>query len=146
MTRRALAGPAIRLGLPTWPALAVAAGLLLAGTVANAAGVGVQRLWVLLVLAPLAEEAVFRAGIQEVLLRRTVAPAVANLLTALLFGLAHALLRADAAALAVVLPALLIGAVYERGRRLRVCVALHAVMNALWLGWGLAGMASLGHS
>ena len=122
--------------------------LLLAGVgvAAAHAGAGTQRLWVLLVLAPLIEEAVFRAGLQEALLRRWNAPLWANVFTALAFGLAHAAARGDAAGFAVAVPALLIGAVYGRWRQLRLCVALHAAMNALWLTWGLIGPAAqFGH-
>ena len=98
------------------------------------AGAGLPRLAVLLVVAPLTEEAIFRAGLQEALMRHTRATArTTTLATALAFGLAHALWRGDAAAFAVALPALAIGAVYARGRRLRHCVALHALMNAVWL-------------
>jgi membrane protease YdiL (CAAX protease family) len=103
-----------------------------------AAGHGFQRLLMLLVLAPLLEETVFRAGLQEALLRRWHrTPLLANAVTAAAFGLAHALARADAAAFAVALPALLIGAVYGRNGRLRQCVVLHAAMNAAWLGWSM---------
>ena len=87
----------------------------------------------LLVLAPVLEELVFRAGLHESLLRRLCAPWVANALTALVFALAHVLVRGDPAAFAVALPALLIGIVYQRWRRLWPCVLLHAAMNAIWL-------------
>lgn len=115
------------------PILAV----LLALATVGPGGAGLQRMAVLLVLAPLTEEAVFRAGLQEVLLRHRIAPLAANGLTALTFGLLHAMLRADVAAMSVGLPALLIGAVYQRRRRLRDCIALHAAMNSLWLVWAL---------
>jgi membrane protease YdiL (CAAX protease family) len=95
------------------------------------------RIAVLLVIAPLVEEALFRAGLHEGLLRRRWTPWAANLATALVFGIAHALVRADPSALAVALPALAIGQVYTRRRRLRDCVVLHTAMNALWLGWTL---------
>ena len=72
-------------------------------------------------------------------LRSMRSPLLANSLTALAFGLAHVALRGDAAAFAVALPALAIGAVYERGRSLGVCVVLHAAMNALWLAWSVMG-------
>ena len=114
-------------------ALAVA----LAGAAAATFGGQAPRIAVLLVIAPLAEEALFRAGLHEALLRRRWAPWAANALTALVFGVMHALVRADASALAVVLPALVIGQVYTLRRRLRDCVVLHAAMNALWLGWTL---------
>lgn len=122
-----------------WPLAAALLALAAIGVAAAAAGVDAQRVWVLLVLAPLLEEAVFRAGLQDLLLRRALPAWQANLLTALAFGLAHAALRGDAWALAVAVPALLVGCVYERTRRLRWCVALHALMNALWLAGQLAG-------
>ena len=80
----------------TWPLATALLVLLAIGAAATAAGVGVPRVWVLLVVAPLLEEAVFRAGLQDFLLRRTRPAWRANLLTALAFGLAHAALRGDA--------------------------------------------------
>ena len=117
-------------------ALLAAAG---AATWAASAGVDAGRLLVLLALAPLLEEAVFRAGLHEQLLRRPGLARHANLLTALAFGLAHALIQAHALAAAVVLPAWLIGSAYERWRRVRYCAALHALFNALWVAWVVAG-------
>jgi membrane protease YdiL (CAAX protease family) len=111
--------------------LLAAAALVVAATAS--AGVSTPRVWLLLLMAPLIEESLFRAGLHEALLRTALAPSLANLLTALAFGLAHALVRIDAAALVVALPALVIGLVYGRTRRVRDCVALHAAMNALWL-------------
>lgn len=99
-----------------------------------------QRVLTLLLLAPLLEEAIFRAGLQEALLRRWQShPRLANVATAAAFGLAHVVIRADFAAFSVALPALLIGEVYQRTGRLRLCVALHAAMNATWLAWNTAG-------
>lgn len=89
--------------------------------------------FVLLIAAPLLEEAVFRAGVQEALLRRGRALLLANVATALLFGAAHVAVRGDPAAFAVALPALAVGWVYQRTRQLRWCVLLHAAMNAAWL-------------
>jgi membrane protease YdiL (CAAX protease family) len=109
----------------------------LAGFGAATFGSSGARIAVLLVIAPLVEESLFRAGLHEWLLRRRTAPWAANLATALAFGAMHALVRADAAALFVVVPALVIGQVYGMRRRLRDCVVLHAAMNALWLGWTL---------
>lgn len=136
--RQALAGPA-----PGWrsvaaPAALGAVALLVLAAAAGAAGVGPARVAVLLLVAPLAEEALFRAGLHEALLRRAWSPALANGATALAFGLAHGLLRGDALAVAVALPALCIGLLYGRTRRLLPCVALHALMNAAWLAWQLA--------
>jgi membrane protease YdiL (CAAX protease family) len=126
-------------GAPWWLVLAGAAGVMPALALAGA-GQEVQRLVLLLVLAPLIEEVVFRAGLQEALLYRWHrVPGLANAATATVFGLAHALVRTDAAAVVVALPALLIGAVYQRTGRLRHCVVLHAAMNAIWLGWSMTG-------
>ena len=126
---------------PALPMLLVA--LCATGIAAAAAGVHLQRIWTLLLLAPLLEEAVFRAGLQEALLGRLRwQPLLANGVTALAFGCAHVVLREDAAAFAVVLPALLIGLHYQRSGRLRGCVALHAAMNAVWLVWDLVPAAA----
>ena len=89
--------------------------------------------FMLLIAAPVLEETLFRGGVQEALLRHGKAAWAANVLTAAAFGLAHVAARGDGAAFAVVLPALAVGVVYNRWRRLRWCVALHAAMNAAWL-------------
>jgi membrane protease YdiL (CAAX protease family) len=96
---------------------------------------GAERVVALLLLAPLLEETALRAGLHELLLAR--APRIANVSTALAFGAAHALLRGDPLAFAVALPAWGIGLVYERWRRVRLCVALHALCNAVWIGWAM---------
>ena len=134
-------GGAMHLRAPgAQPALWFGALALCAGALALA-GTPAPRLLVLLLLGPLLEEAIFRAGLHEALLRRWAGlPALwANLVTAIAFGLAHMLVRGELAAGAVVLPALAIGLVYQRGRRLRHCIALHAAMNAAWLLIGLPG-------
>jgi membrane protease YdiL (CAAX protease family) len=137
----AVAAPAGRLGrFGVVPAVvgAVALGavavLLAAGP---GAGVSPARLAMLLLIAPVLEETIFRAGLHESLLRRSWPAGRALVATAIVFALVHALLRSDLAALAVVLPALAIGLLYQRTRRLVPCIALHAAMNALWLGWNL---------
>jgi membrane protease YdiL (CAAX protease family) len=93
-----------------------------------------QHAWVLLVLAPVFEESVFRAGVQEWLARRERAPGFAIVATALLFAAAHVVASGDPRRIAVALPGLALGIVYARTGRVRDCVVLHAVMNAAWLG------------
>ena len=118
------------------------AGLLMSAVVLFAAGQGQQRLAVMLVLAPLLEEAVFRAGLQEALLRRWHGlTLLANAVTAAAFSLAHVIVRGDAAAFAMVLPALLIGAIYQRTRSVTACTAVHAAMNGLWLALASRGLS-----
>lgn len=138
MKRLALRHDAPALGALPWGAAGAALALVLLGAAAASAGVSLPRIGVLLVLAPLAEEVIFRAGLHETLLRRGEPSWRAIVLTAIAFGVVHALLRADPMALAVALPALLIGAVYQHTRRVWPCAALHAAMNAVWLAWGLA--------
>lgn len=95
----------------------------------------------ILLLAAVLEEVIFRAGVQETLLRRMNAPtgvprylglSVANLLTALLFAAAHAWTRSLWLAIGTLAPALLLGWLYERRRKLWPCIALHAGFNLAW--------------
>jgi len=107
---------------------------LLVGSALWATGADPCALWVPLLLAPVVEEALFRAGLQDGLLRAGVSPLLANLVTAASFCMAHVLLvGVTLPTLLVWLPALLIGAAYNRWRRLRVCVALHMAMNVAWV-------------
>lgn len=94
---------------------------------------GQPALATLLILAPLAEEIVFRAGLQEALLRHAVSAWIANALTALAFAAAHLALRPGAAAALTVLPALACGYLYEQRRQVAPCVALHSLFNVIWL-------------
>jgi membrane protease YdiL (CAAX protease family) len=127
------------------PLLAAGAVVMLSALALALSGHLLTRLIMLLVLAPLLEETVFRAGLQDALLRRWYSvPFLANAVTAVAFGLAHAVVRADVAAFAVAVPALLIGAIYQRTGRLRECIVLHASMNAVWLGWSLTGVGLFG--
>jgi membrane protease YdiL (CAAX protease family) len=102
----------------------------------------------LVVLAPVLEEVVFRAGLQESLLRRGLAPVWTNVLCAAAFAVLHGLTRSWLLAAWVIPPALLLGALYARTRTLGAVVALHAAMNFIWLwagpGWtGLSSPTSL---
>lgn len=91
---------------------------------------------VLLVIAPVAEEALFRAGIQDWLLRRHWRDWPANLMSSLLFVVAHCLSRGvDLVSLGVALPSLALGFLYSRYRCLRLCIAAHIAMNIVW--WSL---------
>lgn len=92
----------------------------------------------LVVLAPWLEEVVLRAGLQEQLLRRGMQPLATNLLCAAAFALMHGMTRSWLLAAWVILPALLLGAVYARKRSLGPVVALHSAMNFVWLSAGPA--------
>jgi membrane protease YdiL (CAAX protease family) len=103
---------------------------------------GAPRVLLLVVLAPVLEEAAFRAGLHEALLARACSPAAANALTALAFAALHVLVQGSWQGALVLLPALLIGAAYNRLRRVRWCVLLHAAMNAVWLSVPLLNRAA----
>lgn len=95
-----------------------------------------------LLAAAALEEIIFRAGLQETLLRHAsrsrllrkhaAGVSLSNLSSAVLFAVAHGVLRPWLLAAAVFPPALLLGWLYERHRKLWPCIALHAVMNGLW--------------
>lgn len=87
----------------------------------------------LLAGAPVVEEVIFRLGLHEELLSRLHSAPVANALTALAFAAAHGLSRGTPQSLLTLLPALAIGAMYQRSRRLAPSIALHATFNAVWL-------------
>lgn len=100
-----------------------------------------------LVMAPLCEEAFFRGLLHEALLRRLGntlrgRQAMANALVALAFAALHTATRGWATGVAVIVPALLIGQIYGRSRRLLPAVALHASFNLAWLAWGQPGAAA----
>ena len=94
-------------------------------------------LWFVLI-APVLEEIVFRGGLQEWLLRhdgRALGPlSRANLLASLVFAGCHLAVHPPAWAAAVFLPSLVLGRVYERGRRLAAPIVLHALYNACFFG------------
>lgn len=113
--------------------LALVAALPLAGAALALPG---RTVW-LLAAAPLLEEIVFRAGLQDALLGRPGAQRAeqalaANVITACTFAACHLLQRPEALGALTVLPALFIGRVYQQGRRLAPCIALHALFNAIW--------------
>ena len=87
----------------------------------------------LLAGAPVVEEVIFRLGLQQELLTRLKSAPVANALTALVFALAHGLSQGTGQSLLTLLPALALGSVYQRSRRVAPCIALHAAFNAIWL-------------
>lgn len=82
----------------------------------------------LLLVAPLLEEWVVRAGLHDWLLQRT-SPLPALLGSAAAFSALHLGTGVTAAAL-VFWPGLLFGAAYQRWRDWRICALLHALCNA----------------
>ncbi|MES2741975.1 MAG: JDVT-CTERM system glutamic-type intramembrane protease [Pseudomonadota bacterium] len=98
-------------------------------------GAGLIGLLRLLLAAPLLEEWIIRAGVQEWLIRRDGAGgrliAVANVvLPACCFSLLH--LRAGPLVMThVLLPGLVLGVVYQHRRDWRVCALIHAGFNGM---------------
>jgi membrane protease YdiL (CAAX protease family) len=87
----------------------------------------------LLLIGPLFEETIFRAGVQEQLLRWRLQPWLCVLWTAVAFAAAHMLLRQEWTAVALVVPGVALGVAYHVTRSVLGCASLHAGMNALWL-------------
>lgn len=87
----------------------------------------------LLLLAPLLEEWIVRAGLQESLLRRRCHALHFLGAPALAFSLLHAASGWQAMA-AVFLPGLAFGLVYRRWRDWRLCAFAHALCNGAALG------------
>jgi len=124
---------------PVADAWLIVVACLCAAVVASASTGSAQVLWLLLA-APVLEEVVYRAGLQEALLRRygdrgNAAALLINGFTALAFAAAHFLRQGPLLAALTVLPALLIGALYQHQRRVLPCVGLHSLFNGLWLLW-----------
>ena len=87
----------------------------------------------LLLLAPLLEEWVVRAGVQAWLVRRGVQGGASMALSACAFALLHAG-SGWRAALLVLPPGLVMAWLYQRSRDWRLCALLHCGLNALALG------------
>ncbi|ASP37536.1 hypothetical protein CHH28_02090 [Bacterioplanes sanyensis] len=93
------------------------------------AAVSVLLLW------PLAEELLFRAGLQTWLLQRWPAHcwvSRANVITSLCFALTHYWLQPGWLALAVFFPSLLFGVLRERHRGVTSSTLLHCSYNVGW--------------
>jgi membrane protease YdiL (CAAX protease family) len=97
-------------------------------------GMSIPVYFSLLLLAPVVEETVFRAGLQQPLMRAGMAPRRASVVTALAFVAAHGMARSWVLAAAVTLPALGLAWLYQRSGSLVPCIAAHAGLNACWLG------------
>lgn len=87
--------------------------------------------WRSVLLGPWVEETLFRSGLQTALSQR-LAGHWANLGTALAFAACHAALQPGLAAWLTLLPAWVLGIVFQRTGRLLPCIALHAGANLLW--------------
>ncbi|CUI03217.1 JDVT-CTERM system glutamic-type intramembrane protease MrtJ [Massilia antarctica] len=88
----------------------------------------------LLLLAPLLEEWIMRAGLQEWLMRRRLHAALVLGVPALAFGLLHVAAGWQAVA-AVFLPGLAFGLIYRRWRDWRLCALVHALCNGFALSF-----------
>lgn len=91
----------------------------------------------MVVVWPVIEEIVFRAGVQESLAQwsssRLGLFTLANIVTATLFCLLHLWRHPPAWALATFFPALVFGLFYERHRTLLAPIGLHALYNLAYL-------------
>jgi membrane protease YdiL (CAAX protease family) len=129
--------------LPLSPFVDVPAHLVCTGQLAAPDAAALARL---LLLAPVLEEWVVRAGLQEWLIRRRLphGGALPVALSAIAFALLH-LGSGMHAVLLVLAPGVAMGVLYQRTRDWRLCALLHCGMNALALG-GCALATSRGFS
>jgi uncharacterized protein len=92
----------------------------------------------LLMAAAALEEVIFRGGLQAWLSGRAWAQqrylgvSLANLITSLVFGLAHGLLRSWLLLPVTIAVGLGLGALFEARKSLVLCVIVHAGLNGLW--------------
>ena len=129
------------LDIPLWALALLAAVWVVGAVLVTTLPVAAGPLLSLLVLAPLSEEWVFRAGLQRSLLQRGLPAWLAVLATALVFALLHGLTRSPALGVAVLPAALLLGLLYQHSRSAAACVALHAALNLAWWLVARAGLA-----
>ena len=100
-----------------WSPPALAALLMFVSAVAVALHTATPaRAVMLLAVAPWLEETVFRAGLQEHLLRSGRRPWHCIALSALAFAAVHMLARQEWSAITLMLPALALGVIYQRTR------------------------------
>jgi membrane protease YdiL (CAAX protease family) len=122
-----------------WWACALLAPPLAWAAAAHGYGIARDNPWLdvaLLALAAVAEEVVFRGGLQALLLRglsqQALGISAANLVTSLAFAAVHLWTHPPLAALGVLPVSLVLGAAYERsGGRLVPPIALHLYFNLL---------------
>jgi uncharacterized protein len=116
------------------PAGAMAA-TLLGGWMQTEQCFDVQLYLKLLLWGPLVEECVFRAGLQDLLVRRWGWATLANACTSAVFALAHYAVSGNPASLLVAAPSLVLGWVYQRTQTLVWVVGLHIFFNGIYLAW-----------
>jgi membrane protease YdiL (CAAX protease family) len=127
----------VRLDAPLWAAVLLAPAAAwawhqLAPPAAAMAMPDGQGLWMLLLVAPVLEEIVFRAGLQAGLVRRGWRPGLAIVVASAAFAAWHLAAGQGPAALAVLLPSLVFGHAYAR-HGLACAMACHAWFNACHL-------------
>lgn len=97
----------------------------------------VAKVGTLLFVAPVIEEIAFRGTIQTLLMQTAALRhshygliSGANLLTAVLFGLTHAMIHSNVFGLLTLFPGLVFGFFRERHQRLAPAIVLHSYYNA----------------
>lgn len=96
----------------------------------NAAELSFEAIAVMVILAPIFEEVVFRAWLLEAW-RKVMPPALALFLTAVLFSLAHP--SGLMVNTLLLLPGLALGLIWLKTRSLSACITAHATWNGLVL-------------
>jgi uncharacterized protein len=87
----------------------------------------------LLLWGPVVEELVFRAGLQKLLMRKVEHSFVAIGITSVVFSLMHYGLSGNLESLAVFVPSVALGWVYQRTGSLLWTIALHIAFNLMFV-------------
>jgi uncharacterized protein len=86
----------------------------------------------LLLWGPIVEELVFRAGLQKWLVQK-VSPYLANCIASGVFALMHYALSGNPVSLAVFVPSLFLGWVYQKTNSLAWVIGVHMLFNLIFL-------------
>ena len=89
----------------------------------------------MLVIAPVLEEWVFRAGLQEWLIRRAWRVPVVIAVSAAAFAAAHAWVYPGWTWLLLLMPGAALALLYQRTRSVCWCIGAHSAMNGVWWLW-----------
>ena len=93
---------------------------------------GIKNVAIYLILSPIAEELIFRGGLQDLLaneIPRSWPKEIANIITSVHFAIVHLLFKQDLSALLVFFPSLVLGWHYRRHKSIKTVIFIHFFYN-----------------
>ena len=87
-----------------------------------------ENILIYMIMAPISEEMIFRAGIQRALMKRGCQYA-SVLITSALFAFAHFIISLKIISLMVFFPSAIISFYYMKHKDIRFCIVLHSIYN-----------------